>query len=196
MALPSRKAGQTIEALGRRPFPCPNCDKPISEPKLFCSELCRDEAKCVRYFRACIADGRFEQADVQEALRIRLALILGGGYPEHQRQLSQAVRDAIIARDKGRCRKCGGPGSQIDHIRGSSDDLDNLQLLCPRCHNVKTTDGFVTILPETHPEEWAKREALLARVHAPQPSRLCDGTNWDKLWRPLLKVRREAAKDG
>jgi 5-methylcytosine-specific restriction endonuclease McrA len=168
----------------------------MNDAALFCSDLCKDEAKFVRYFRACIVDGRYDQPDVQEALRIRLAHILGGGYADRERRLPQAVREAVIARAKGRCQNCGAPGNQIDHIRGSSSDLENLQVLCPKCHNEKTTAGFVKISPETHPEEWAKREALLARVHAPRPVRLCDATEWDQLWRTLLKARREALKGG
>ena len=188
-------SSQTLESLSSPPFLCPNCNNPIGEPVLFCSDLCKDEAKFVRYFRACDADGRLEQDDVQEALRIRLAHILGGGYPERLRQLSKEIRETVIARDKGQCQSCGGPGNQIDHTRGSSNDLENLQLLCPKCHNEKTTAGFVTISAETHPEKWAKRESLLARVHAPKPTRLCDGSDWNKLWRVLRKARREAAKD-
>jgi len=182
---------QIPAALTSPPFPCPNCDTGLNDASLFCSDLCKDEAKFVRYFRACLRDGRYDQLDVQEALRIRLALILGGGYPERARQLRPSVREAVIARDKGKCQKCGKPGSQIDHIRGSSSDLDNLQLLCPECHNEKTTAGFVKISAQTHPEEWAKREALLARVHARQAARLCDSSDWDKIWRVLLKSRRE-----
>jgi 5-methylcytosine-specific restriction endonuclease McrA len=189
---PPSSSAQTLEALTSFPFPCPNCDKSMNDAALFCSDLCKDEAKFVRYFRACLRDGRYDEPEVQEALQIRVAHILGGGYAERQRRLPQAVREAVIARDKGRCRKCGGPGNQIDHIRDSSSDLDDLQLLCPQCHNEKTTAGFVTISEETHPEEWAKHEALLARVHAPRAVRLCDGTEWTQLWRTLLKARREA----
>ncbi len=173
------------------PFPYPNCDTRIKEASIFCSDLCRDEAKFVRYFRACLLDGRYDQPDVQEALRIRLAFILGGGYAERARRLPPSVREAVVARDKGKCRACGRPGNQIDHISGGSGDLGNLQLLCPECHNKKTTATFIKISAQTHPEEWAKREALLARVHARKAVRFCDSADWDKIWRVLLKSRRE-----
>lgn len=164
------------------------------ETSLFCSELCKDEAHFVRYFRACVADRRFEREDVQEALRIQLAHILGGGYPGRLRRLPNEIREAVIVRDSGRCRSCGAPGNQIDHIRGSSNELENLQLLCVKCHNEKTTAGFVTITPESHPNEWAKREALLLRIRAFHPIRLCDSPDWDRVWRTVLKMRREALK--
>lgn len=137
-----------------------------------------------------------DRADVQEALRIQLALILGGGYPKSQRYLSQAIRNAVIARDNGQCRKCGEPGSQIDHILGSSSDLSNLQLLCPKCHNEKTTAGFITITPASHPKEWAKRKLLLARVRAQKTTRLCDSSDWVNLWRVIQKARRDFVKNG
>ena len=177
---------QTFKMLSSPRFPCPNCARPIGKPLLFCSDVCKDEAKFVRYFRACIKDRGYEQEEVQEALRIRLAHILAGGYNERLRQIPRAVRDAVIARDAGRCRSCNGPANQIDHIRGSSNGLENLQMLCTKCHNDKTTAGFVTISPKTHSEEWAKHEALLARVHSPKTIRFCDRSDWSKQWRALL----------
>jgi len=76
---PPSSGTQTVEALTSFPFPCPNCDKSMNDAALFCSDLCKDEAKFVRYFRACIVDGRYGQPDVQEALRIKLPLFLVGG---------------------------------------------------------------------------------------------------------------------
>jgi 5-methylcytosine-specific restriction endonuclease McrA len=178
-------------ALMSFPFPCPNCDAPFNDALLFCSEPCKNEAKFVRYSRACLSDGRYDQSDVQQALRIRLALIVGGGYSERARHLSPSVRALVFAHDEGKCRNCREPGIQIDHIQGSSGDLANLQLLCRECHDEKTTERFVTMTAETHPEEWAKREALLERVHAREPIRVCDSAGWENIWRPLMKARRE-----
>ena len=64
------------------PFICLNSDQSFEvtgQVKLFCSELCKEEAKFVRYFRRCSHDGRINQADVQEALEIRFAHIMAGG---------------------------------------------------------------------------------------------------------------------
>ncbi len=174
------------------PFPCMNCDKTIPEAVLFCSPLCREEAKFVRYYRACIQDGRIEQPDIHEALQIRLAHILAGGYRADLRQLSDALRKAVIDRDHGRCRRCGAAANQIDHVDGDSHDLDNLQLLCVRCHNEKTKAHLVPISPDTHPEESAKADAMLCRVFSSRPSRLCDGSEWDSLWRVVYALRRQA----
>ena len=177
------------------PFPCLNCDEPIPGAELFCSECCTQEAEYVRYSRACIADERSKREDVQEALKIKLAHILGGGYPRSLRQVPDDIRSAVIERDQGQCRKCGGPANQIDHICGNENTLDNLQLLCSKCHNKKTTAGFTRITPETNPEEWKKAQSLHARVRAPKPTRLCDGSDWKTLWRVVQKARRDALKN-
>jgi 5-methylcytosine-specific restriction endonuclease McrA len=69
----------------------------------------------------------------------------GYGSPAWQR-----VRKAVIARDGGRCRECGkvchrAGDSQIDHIvakplheAAEATPLSGLQLLCRRCHGLKT----------------------------------------------------------
>jgi hypothetical protein len=168
----------------------------MREAEIFCSELCKDEAKFVRYSRACERDGRNARPDVQQALRIRLAHILADGYPERARQLPSSVREAARLRDEGRCRACGKPGNEIDHVRGNSNDLGNLQLLCSECHIRKTTSNFVRISAETHPEAWAKHQGLLARIRAREPMRFCDREDWDKIWRRLLSSREDALRRG
>jgi hypothetical protein len=67
------------------------------------------------------------------------------------RRIPAAVRDAVFARDKGRCTYVGSNGErcaamhhlQIDHIipyaRGGTNALDNLRLLCER-HNKKEAE--------------------------------------------------------
>lgn len=75
-------------------FPCVNCEKPIpwDRPiKIFCSDLCRDEADYVRYYRRCLSDGRSEMPDIQEALRIKLAHLLSGGYSASERKMESSV---------------------------------------------------------------------------------------------------------
>lgn len=63
----------------------------------------------------------------------------------------QRVRKAVIARDEGVCQSCGKlihePGdAQIDHVHAKPVDeaaeatpLEGLQLLCRRCHSLKTS---------------------------------------------------------
>jgi len=171
------------------PFTCPNCDGEIRTALVFCSDLCRKEAEYVRYHRRCLEDGGFARPDVQLALRIQLGLLLGGGYPEQERRVPAAVRELVITRDQGRCRKCGERGNTIDHINGNSGDFANLQLLCAPCHNRKTMERFVTITPESHPKESANCDRLMLRVFVAKPERSCDANNWKDLSRTIRSAR-------
>jgi 5-methylcytosine-specific restriction enzyme A len=51
-------------------------------------------------------------------------------------------KQRVKRRDGGRCVRCGGTGTHVDHIvrvaDGGSWEIDNLQTLCPACHAVKT----------------------------------------------------------
>ena len=126
------------------PYVCLNCDEEVTlgtapdKPyKLYCSEGCSQEAELVRYARRRTKDGRIHEPDVAEAIRIRLAHVMAGGYPKQARRIPPKIRAAVTARDNGQCRACGGSGTEIDHINGSSQALENLQLLCDPCHNKK-----------------------------------------------------------
>ncbi len=188
----------TLDKLCARPFKCVNCASVIKEgtrARAYCSELCGQEADWVRYARRCHADGRDQQPDVRQALRIRLALVLGGGYPKLIRQLPEATRLAVYERDEGRCCGCGQPGTEIDHRSGNSSDMLNLQLLCDSCHNKKTVASFVKITKDSHPEAWKKRQALVDRAMARVPLRLCDADEWNTIHRELLRRRRSPAPD-
>lgn len=174
-------------------FPCLNCDRPTApvggQARLYCSEACSEEAKTVRYVRGCIRDGRIERPDIQEAVRIRLAMVIGGGYPEQERRVSASLRKAVIARDGGRCKLCGQPGTDIDHIEGSGNEIENLQLLCRSCHNKKTISGLVPISPE-HKE---KANELRTRIRNVKPLRCCDDDeHWTTLY-PQIQSERGAA---
>lgn len=49
---------------------------------------------------------------------------------------------AQVLREEPFCRVCGRPSETVDHIIpkawGGTDDRNNLQGLCKRCHNKKT----------------------------------------------------------
>jgi hypothetical protein len=185
-------------------FPCPNCDHTVTlttTVKLYCSDLCSDEAHFVRYFRARISDGRINRPDIKEALQIRMGHILAGGYNERERRLPDDVRRAVFERDKSLCRTCGQPGTDIDHIEDSSNALENLQVLCKPCHNEKTLSRFRPLPPEDDDEEEgqearAKKESLLLRVHSLTPQRACDDEEgWNALSRRLMSERRQALRE-
>ena len=194
-----------IRRLSQYPFHCPNCDAVFEAAvrggaaELFCSPLCREIAKYVRYARACRQDGRDQRPDVLEALLIREAHILSGGYSTtaQARQVAPALRQQIIARDGGRCVRCGAPGTDIHHIDGDSNDSGNLQLLCSECHRQETLSHLqpVSMLPpDKQAQALALAQQLDARVSAPEPLRFCDSTAWTQAWLKIVHWRVRAFK--
>lgn len=129
------------------PF-CLNCDGNIDRANpLFCSNRCGEIAKAVRYGRAVNADVRIDRdPTVRDALRIKIAVAVGGGYPTKQRKLSNSKREEVFERDKRMCRSCGADATEIDHIGGGVDgDVNhpgNLQTLCSACHRQKNLSNL------------------------------------------------------
>ncbi len=163
---------------------CQNCDGQLTREQarsgtLYCSEKCQQTAEMVRYGRATLRDGRYERDPlVRRAIATRIALILGGGYPKKARALTREQREAIFVRDGWRCRLCGAPATEIDHIASSSPDPENLQALCSTCNYNKAAANFRPVTPE----KAAEREAIWTRIRADRPVRLCDDEKeWDEV---------------
>jgi 5-methylcytosine-specific restriction endonuclease McrA len=176
---------------------CVNCDEPFESenPKLFCSDLCQSTARVVRYVRRCRSDGRIEQPDILEAIDVQIALVLGGGYDSSGRALSPATRTAVFSPDQRACQLCGEDGTEIHHLNGSSDALENLQLLCHKCHMRVTKESFIEIGPEDERYEQVTLAAaeLNSRFDARRPLRDCDNPDsWPTRQRQLLRERRES----
>lgn len=174
---------------------CLNCDRPVPESlPLFCSDLCRETAKAVRYARAVNADGRIADPEVRKAVRIKLGLIVGGGYPERARRLSREQRQAAFDADGRQCRTCGQPATEIDHIGdpvdGDVNHPSNLQALCSACHREKTLSTFRPIQDEV---ERSLMASLRERIRAPEPLKVCDSPDWKSRWRGIKQRRAEAA---
>jgi len=146
---------------------CANCARPTRfDAPLFCSELCAQTATLVRYARRKVADNTIDQPDIAEAIQMRLASVLGGGYPEKARRLTRAVRLAIFERDSHTCQLCGGDATEIDHIAGSSSDPSNLRALCRSCNLGLAQAHFGT----GWPRQATSRRADLA-AHRSWPAR-------------------------
>jgi len=67
--------------------------------------------------------------------------IASGGRIE-RRPISDSIRAAVLVRDGGRCRVCGGARNlEVDHIvpvsKGGASEEINLQTLCRRCNRRK-----------------------------------------------------------
>lgn len=63
------------------------------------------------------------------------------------------IRRFIKARDRDRCRYCGGRGSEVDHViprcnNGDDSAFDNLVWSCRRCNSVKGRESGFTIQNE------------------------------------------------
>jgi 5-methylcytosine-specific restriction endonuclease McrA len=184
-------------------FSCVNCDQMFvvsTRPSLYCSPRCQQNAKFVRYFRGCIRDGRIKDPLVREAIQLKLAFAYSerGYYDEKARKVPLILRSRVIEREQGSCRKCGAVGSEIDHIEGDSNTLDNLQLLCRDCHSQKTKANIVLLTPE-HPryEEIQSREKHLRfRVEASTATQPCDDEiNWNITYRQIIAGQRQILKE-
>jgi hypothetical protein len=177
---------------------CQNCDAPLTLEQalhgtLFCGEKCKQTASTVRYGRATLRDDRYERDPlVRQAIDIRIAMILGGSYPGKARFLSHEQREAIFTRDGRRCRLCGAPATDIDHIAGSSSAPENLQALCKPCNMAKARANFRSATPE----EAAEGNAIWARIRATRPVRLCDNEKqWDELRKEIAAEQRKRARE-
>jgi 5-methylcytosine-specific restriction endonuclease McrA len=162
---------------------------------LFCSELCKQTAKTIRYVRAVRADGRIKRPDVAEAVRISLAHIYAGGYPAAERKLTVEQRKTVFARAKSLCQMCGAAATEVDHIGepidGDINHPDNLQALCSACHRQKT---MRRIRPSTNPVVLARAAEVQSRIRAPKPVRHCDSTEWAQEWRAVSRQRKAMAQ--
>jgi hypothetical protein len=179
---------------------CPNCDAPTDErKKIFCGELCRQEAELIRYVRRSVLDGRLDDDDVvRDGIGSRVLMVRAGGYPA-ARKVPASLRAAIIERDGGICQICGAPGNEIDHISGDANAPENLQLLCKTCNGAKLAAAVKTITLESDPVLWhfivQQQERLGARIASPHPLRICDREqSWESDWRSYL--RRAAGTRG
>ncbi|GAB3861721.1 HNH endonuclease [Dactylosporangium cerinum] len=152
---------------------CANCMQRLAPQieGLFCSELCGQYASTVRYWRRIVRDGRIDNPDVRVALNVRIAHLLAGGYARRARHLPDETRAQVWRRDENRCRTCGAPGSEIDHIADDSPDLANLQLLCTACHRKKTESRMS---PASNEQQQAMNKIYRERVVPDQPMLLCD----------------------
>lgn len=176
---------------------CQNCDATLSmeaakRGKLYCGERCQQIAETVRYGRKALRDGRYTRDPlVREAIKTRIAQILGGGYNRSARALSRAQKEAIFARDQRTCRLCGAPATEIDHIASASSAPENLQALCHACHQKKTEAGY----RKATPEEAVVAEEIWDRIRARKPSQPCDDDEeWDELWKEIAAKQREWAR--
>ena len=183
-------------------FSCVNCDQTFVVSKhatLYCSQRCRQDAKLIRYVRACLKDGRTNDPLVLEAINTRFAFARSekGYYDEKARRVSPIKKKQVKERDGGLCRLCGAIGTEIDHIEGDSDSLDNLQLLCHDCHSEKTEAKMIPVTSdhERYDEILARENELRSRIESPTPLRPCDDENdWKGIFQELIREQWQLLK--
>ena len=190
---PTKSASISID------FSCVNCDRMFlvtGSAALYCSKRCQDDAKLVRYVRACRSDGRILDQPVRDAIQIKFAFAFSedGFYDANARRLPLILRRKVIERDNGLCVKCGTDGTEIDHIDGSQSDLENLQLLCRNCHGNKTRLRLTEISPDNPRfiEIQARKTELVSRIESVVPKRPCDDEqNWHATYRRIMAEQNE-----
>jgi hypothetical protein len=101
-------------------------------------------------------------------------MVRAGGYPTRKRTVPYDVRAFVFKRDGGKCRVCGAPGSEIDHLRDSNDPKD-LRPNCKTCNGEAMAARVVRIDDPTIIEKIIAQNSRLAqRIAADQPLRVCD----------------------
>jgi hypothetical protein len=167
----------------------------VERPSLYCHDLCKQKADVVRYTRGSIDDGRIHQVDVQEAVGTKLLMVTGGGYPARERIVPKAVREAIFERDRHVCVLCGAAATEIDHIRGNSNDPTNLRAVCRTCNIREAFENSRKVNKHEEPELYATLQAIFveiaSRIAAPLPLRACDDHDeWNEIQKALMSQRR------
>lgn len=185
-------------------FNCGSNDVTINAP-LYCSPQCRQSAELVRYVRARRRECRDREPEIVEAIRTRMAMVLGGGYPEQQRRVPEETRRLVFERANGHCQECGrvlifGQSAEdpdsiatIQHVSGSSNELDNLLAFCRRCNLADAQSRFVPVGAGS--EEAQLAIDLQSRWMPEEPLRVCDDdTRWSGIWRQLTREAKEVLR--
>lgn len=168
---------------------CVNCGAGTEGGKLYCGELCGQIAGTVRYVRGRITDGRIWKPDIQSGIGIRLLMQNGGGYPVKERKLTKDLRQKILARDGGLCARCGKPANEVDHIKGSSCDEENLRAVCGRCNKKMAFDGFRLATSEEAEFIKSMNSDIACRVAFSTSAKTCDHEAWNKIWPSIRSAR-------
>ena len=192
------EAFQSGLAMLRANLSCAVCGDDVSSASsiIYCGEFCQQSAATVRYARKAARGARGEDdADFVLGVGMLLVGLFKGGYPARARALGREEREAVFARDGGVCTLCGASAEQIDHVRGSSSDPDNLRAVCAPCNRM------LALSMERRPTRSELADflelargictALAERIAVPLPSRCCDDhERWRAAQSGLKTARR------
>ena len=107
------------------PWACLSCDALLTPGRvLFCSEVCSEFARAVRYHRRVLADGRSGQPDVQAAVSVRMANALWGEAPA--KPPMAVTRAAVFAAKGDRCLSLRGTWAVPRGVAGNGRSVGML----------------------------------------------------------------------
>lgn len=170
---------------------CPNCDKPFESTRSpYCSNECREIAGFIRQTRKAILDRTLFEATKQEVLGQILWELLGGGRPLRIHLVPDRILKQVLTRDERKCKRCGSPATQIDHIKTGCNRPINLEVVCDRCTKVRIFSDRSWLGAPRVQERLTEIRTRLATYEA---VRVCDDpVMWD--WRDFLNTRSRILK--
>jgi len=190
--------GMTIEFTPD--FSCVNCDGTIpwnQKKKIYCGNFCKEQAKDIRWIRGTIIRGVYNDPDVVIARKTRIAHLNAGGYLSLNRRIPNQTRFAVMQKNDDKCANCGKTDAngthEVDHIAGSSNSIDNLQLLCVPCHREKTMSNIVSVREDDPRREGMEIHVkeLKERIFSPNPIKLCDDYgSWPEIESKIRESRK------
>jgi len=105
-------------------------------------------------------------------------------FKRRRKKIPKIVRDIVLERQNVRCNICytlWNIGFELDHVKPlscyGSNDEDNLQLLCVKCHKYKTTfiDDYIRNKMRNTNEEISRQEII--HVHREKYRKLNENPN-------------------
>ena len=123
---------------------CGHCLEPLdpaevgTEHVCFCSSHCRKQAEDVRYVRRAIREGRNADPKTMLVLYSNKIPFLAWDLAYTRPRIADDRRRLVLSQNGGLCVNCNErQATEVDHIKGGSTDLSNLQGLCRLCHELK-----------------------------------------------------------
>ncbi len=181
-------------------FPCVNCDGPIPwlrRKKIYCSNFCKEQARNIRWIRSTERRGVEQDEEIIEARKIRIAHLNNGGYIDLERRVPVETKIRVFEKSGHKCVQCNqiDDGThEIDHVAGSSNNLDNLQLLCKKCHRIKTLNNINPIDKNDprYDELKIMHKEMKDRIDSQIPIRPCDDSvNWLLIEKEISHERKK-----
>jgi len=116
---------------------CGHCLEPLDPAEVgdkhvcFCSSHCRKQAEDVRYVRRAIREGRNADPMTMLVLYDNKILFLALDLAYTRPRIADDRRRLVLSQNGGLCANCNErQATEVDHIKGGSTDLSNLQGLC------------------------------------------------------------------